>query len=300
MLKRQEKIDRYLDGKMELSEQLAFEEAMKNDATLAEDVALNKDLAIFFKQKNVELEKSLSELGKEYFSDILPPNTKKRTPNKLYVAGVMMFIFLLSSAGFLYFMTPKKNISEIEKPTQENVETLQSIDKTLIEVGKEEKDNLKPVPNSNIPENNPIFQPSDKKTKNTEKPIAKINTAFDENPLLENLISENIRSNEIKIVMNEPKKEFIYKRKDNHIFMVLSGTTTTNEAVELVIYNNQTSNFEKNYTLLTTNIKSTPTENNQFELSFNAKLTLKTGLYYYILRTEKTNNVLHIAKFYVK
>lgn len=67
MFEIQEKIDRYLNNNMAISEKKSFEIKIKNDKNLAELIELERDLIDYFGSPKTEFEKQLEQLGKKYF-----------------------------------------------------------------------------------------------------------------------------------------------------------------------------------------------------------------------------------------
>jgi hypothetical protein len=73
-MERIERIDRYLNGQMEKPEKTAFEEELSQNPALAKDLALQRDMLHFLKnkQRRAQLETQLSETGATFFKEAAP------------------------------------------------------------------------------------------------------------------------------------------------------------------------------------------------------------------------------------
>jgi TolA-binding protein len=69
------RIDRYLTGEMEAKEKQAFESELASDPALAEELALQRDMAVFLQRKDRRsaLKEQLKGLGNEYFKQPKEP-----------------------------------------------------------------------------------------------------------------------------------------------------------------------------------------------------------------------------------
>lgn len=316
MLKEQEKIERYLNGEMQNPEKEVFEQEIKNNTDLSDKIAFHKDLLSFFNSRNVDLEETLSNLGNEYFSDEKPikpvPDAIKNssfTNNKRFIIPLLLLLIVIIG-GFWYFndsdepvdITPSMSTSEAEKIINEGMideqgkEVINEIEENIpteIKETKETEEDLKTDP--------PKFDIDEIKgaTKQEDEPMAILDKSnFQENMALESLISENLRS-DTNISVNTPAKGQRFEQKDGIVALSFNGTTSKNDKFELIIYDNKAENFNNDYSILSTMLKTTPDENT-FNVSFNVMIELKKGLYYYIIRRKDEAQILHISKFFIQ
>lgn len=313
MLKEQEKIERYLNGEMSSSEKDAFEQEIKDNKDLSEQVALSKDLEAFFKTRNVGLEQTLSDLGNEFFDEDNPQNitpnsdTDKPIANAARFVIPLLLLLFVSIAGVWYF----NNDADAEKfedahyaPETSVKETEKMINEGMQEQGDPEKEGeimpeiIEPSPEIPVKDEKPKGIPEATEKPEAEKPMAALEedkANFEKNAVLESLIRENIRSNEV-ITVKMPTENYTFKPKNGVTTLKFKIVTTETEPIELIIYDNRIDSFEKNYPILSTILQKKSND----ELVFNANVQLEKGLYYYILRKKNTTEIIYISKFFVR
>lgn len=312
MLHEQEKIERYLNGEMKDTEKNIFEQEIKNNKTLANNIALAKDLATFFKIRNIGITHTLSKVGNEYFSDEKPKNSTPQVPTdspsfnntKFIIPSLLLLVIIIS--GFWYFnnnntddkpadmYAPEMSATEAEKIINKGMTDEQGDDvinkvNEEIQTKKEESEAIEAIDlKKNLP-------------KKENKPMATLDEAsFKENLALESLIHENTRSDS-QTSITAPSQAQTFQQKNGTVTLGFKGTTKEDESFEVVIYDNKTINFNNNYSLLNAELKKIPdATNEEFKLSFNVKIELKQGLYYYVIRKKENTEIIHISKFYVK
>lgn len=315
MPNQQEKIERYLNEEMSNSEKNIFEQEMKNSKALREEVALNKDLMSFFKERNIGLEHTLSDLGNEFFNDDKPQNItppqdadKPIIGKKPFIIPLLLLLFV-SIAGLWYFnansdsekfedalFSPSTSVEETEKMINEGMQEQGDSDDVGSEITPEiiEEATESPTKADNLPEDAP--------TKTEEKPkvdkpmaAAEDKASFKENSILEGLIRENVRSDK-SVTVKMPSENYTFTPKNGVATLKFRFTTEAETAIELIIYDNKIDSFEKNYQILSATLQKTSND----ELVFNANVSLKNGLYYYVLRKKDTLEIIHISKFFVR
>jgi hypothetical protein len=320
MLNEQEKIERYLNGEMNDAEKSVFEQEMKNNKVLSDEVALTKDLADFFKDRKIGIEHTLSNLGNEYFTDEKPAKPNNSTPhavtdspsfnNARFIAPALLLLVIIIGC-FWYFNNTDENPADMYVPEMTATEAEKIInDGMLDEQGNEVINNENTAPK--IEENQQI-EPIDSKKeipkleieeiketpKKEEKPMATLDEAnFKENSVLESLIRENVRSDS-QTSITAPFKGQTFQQKKGMVILNFKGVTTEEDQFEVVIYDNKITNFNNDYRVLNALLKKTP-DDDGFKLSFNLKVELKPGLYYYIIRQKDNPEIIHISKFLVK
>jgi len=108
-----ERIDRYLNGEMDATEKQSFEAELENDAQLAEDLSVQRDMAHFLKQKDHRsaLQAQLKTIGEDYFIQHRTPGKIIRLPQKRLLgiasaiaaaAVILLFLWQFWSAPSLY------------------------------------------------------------------------------------------------------------------------------------------------------------------------------------------------------
>lgn len=105
-----ERIDRYLRGELPDGEKNAFEAELGQNAELATELALQKDLEQFLRKQDrrAALQGQLKTIGKEFFQDAPTQETGRivplqRRPVLRWVVGLAAAIALLLVARFVFF-----------------------------------------------------------------------------------------------------------------------------------------------------------------------------------------------------
>jgi uncharacterized protein YozE (UPF0346 family) len=288
------KIDRYLSGSMTGMELISFEKEIFVNKDLQSQIALKKDLHHFFKSRNPELNESLNQLGQEYFSD---KTLEKGNLNKKKFTIIATILISITGLIVYYFNTN----------TQQNIEKVQVEETTILPEPLEESEVIElPILEEEATEEKieiPTFKPQkpiNQPSNNDNQPIASVEN-YNKNPVLESLIRENIRSAEIEYLHESPVKGAVYKLNGlKSMNLKITAKVNDSEIVELLVYNNEIDKFNKDIKLLITEIQPIKLSNNQFQLKFNANVSLEKGLYYYLMRTKKSKQILHVSKFIVQ
>lgn len=105
-----EKIDRYLRGDLAETEKNAFETELAQDAELAAELALQKDLEQFLRKQDrrTALKGQLENIGKDFFQEAAKQETGRivplqRRPILRWAIGLAATIALLLVARFVFF-----------------------------------------------------------------------------------------------------------------------------------------------------------------------------------------------------
>lgn len=293
MSERDERIEKYLNGEMEAAEKTIFEKEILVDKGLKEQIELKKDLIAFFKSRNPELDKKLNELGKEFFAEETLPK-KILTPNYILLLGVVLL--LLSGLYYYYFIYD----DSVENTSIELKEIgKESINPSIIKGSEFTEESITNSDSAKSEESIlPTIDFSDELPIVIDRPVAQYEN-YTENPNFEALIKESIRSNdgvEFKLLT---APEFLYL-VDGKVNLKVKGETNKTAEIELVIYNNNPDNFDKDIRVLSNLIKSSFIAKGKYEIKFNANIPFEKGLYYYFLQNKKSKELLSISKFYVK
>lgn len=285
---RTENINRYLDNEMSDDERRAFEEQLRNDEELAQDLAFFKDFHGYAERKKPKLRQDLSDLGDKY---IIEPNKKKSA----FPRWILVPLLLLAAIGIYFSFFYKKNtVQENTSPTE--VETQLPTNNSEENIDDSSDDNS----NENVEE--PVEQ---QKTNTPEfpqnQPIAALDEAdFAPNPILEAEIKEMFRATTVEdsTVLSSPKLDAIFKFDDN-IRLLVEGLTTVSPNYVINIYSNRPFDFENDYPILNAPVNG-KAENSQYRFRFRGNIPLKKGLYYLVIKQEDLIEVLHISRFTVK
>ncbi len=293
----QYKIEQYLNNTFSAKERLVFEKELAQDQTLRQELEFTRDLHQFFEGSNPALEENLSRFGDAYFSDDLPPQ------NAWWKIAISGLIALLVALGAWWLIADiKQNKSDdlqqevkkekeskplIKEPEIKNTEPEIKSEEKIIEFPKKQKE---PKEQQN---------PS-KKQKENNQPIAALSPEdFKLNPILESLIKENVRNGEIKTTLLEPALDLELKYEAQTLLKI-KGTTNAIPPLRLIIYTNDPEDFDSNKPYLNTEISTTEKGEEEYEFQFNAKMNFKQGLYYFMIESVETEDLLIVSKFQIK
>lgn len=299
-MEKQFQISRYLNNEMSPTERAAFKKEMANNHELRKEVELNSDLYQYFATRNPDLEKKLGKLGDKYFVLEKPKNDKKLlwlTIIAILSAMVLYFCFFNKPPQSIKPLPETKQNTSILSPTA-SIDTLQK-QRVLKTPTIEKQQKIEET----MPANNPPVRlkskPKSKQQPNKpSQPIAQLNSAdFVENPILESIINENLRSNERFIDITKPAAAIF--SASNPVAFTLAGTTNATPPYQLRIYTNQPTDFEEDLTIFSKNLTGQPT-NEHFSFSINQKIKLPSGLYYFLLLQKESQELLYGDKFLVK
>ncbi len=289
-----EKIIKYLDNELSPSERTSFEEQIRKDKALAKEVAFQRGLHGFLNRNNPILEQELSELGDEFILD------SKRKNNRFFLKiGIPILLLMGLVAYFLFFAEEKPSINNKVPPEIKKVEPTPAIEPEI----KELPSNSKEVIKKEIIPIEEIKEPKEK-TKEPKKtisqPIAALNKAdFEPNPILENVIEENYRTDVVEstTIVTVPVQDAVFKYDD--VSLIVNGQSDAKPNYRLVIYSNRSYDIENDYKMLDAPLTTTA-DKEQYKFRFNGNIPLKRGLYYLVIKKEGSRDILHISRFSVK
>lgn len=296
--KRQEQIERYLNGSLSEEEKVAFEQQMVTNEELAEDVRLHQEINAHL-QDNAwhKTSAAISAVNNDFFNKIekLPSSNEDKSPTtapskRKWWLGGLAGILLLSGSFWLFTdwnnTTKNTNIVPTELPTPT---------KTIFEE-EQNKENIKNIEDTPTT-NTPLPKPSTTApSTTTDKPIASANSKdFTTNPILEGFIKENLRSNSSELTITSPVSGAVFNKNGNKkIALKITGSSKNGTTYRIFIYDNKVSNFEKARPVLSRNLSVKNT------FRFNALIELEEGLYYYYIIDANTEDIAGIGKFFVQ
>ncbi len=284
----QENIHRYLNGRMTPEERQLFEQEMAADKKLAEAVDLQRDMAHFFKTHEPELEQQLGDLGDQYFGQ-----HKKVASLKFW--GWLIPILLIALLAIKWLCTSSEPALE-ETPPPKEIAT----EPVQLEPADDQGPAVTPdpppaEPSTPVQEETKNDAPAPEKPVVQDRPIASIDeTAFNVNPVMESLLSERVRHSTVTRIIS-PSPDTVFKSQTAIPFL-LKGQTSAKPPFELLIYSNRMSDFDNDRPVLK-KVLTGAKDNNAHRFQFKANLTLNDGLYYWMLRSENSGELLHVSKF---
>lgn len=287
----QEKIDRYLRNEMAANEKAAFEKEVAQNAEWKAQLALSKDLSQFFAKRNPALEQELTHLDDIYFA-----NDKSQSHWKKWLLGIVG-IFLIGIVGWLmsdFLNNPVENASP--KVIEEKVPNSEEV--ILEKEVKEVQPELEQVEEEIKVEKKEAVPPKKEQPKKTQ-PIAALNPEdFKVNPVLEGLIAERVRDESVKTEIETPNVDAIlkYARKTQ---LIVKGTTNAAPPYQLTIFSNKPTDFDNDRKYLRTELSYTENDDD-YVFMFNANIDFKKGLYYFLIESVETDDLLVVSKFQVK
>ena len=222
------RIEKYLNGEMEEIEILSFEEEILADKNLKESIEFKKDLIAFFESRNSKLNENLESLGNDFFKD--EKATGLFLNNKLIALGLIILMLFIGTSYYMFFLG-KDNKEDVRKEQVEDSSEIDIlIEKEIIqeiiqEETNEEEENLLPT-----------FKPSkvlEKPIDTNQQPIASTDN-FIQNPNLELLIRENVRSKNVEFTLiNKPDNQTL-SLFDGSANLKISGSMNIDDTIEYV------------------------------------------------------------------
>lgn len=284
-------IIKYLDNEMSKNERIDFENRIRKDKALAQEVEFQKGLYEFLKREQPELEQKLSDLGDEFIIE----KQKKKRVIPFWIIVSILFLALLT-IGYFAFFKQEKPIHPLPPPPEieevipnDEIEELREDTQDVIEPkNKIEKPNptLPSTPEESIPEEQPIAFLDEK--------------AYERNPMMEEIISANYRTDEQgdTITIVAPKADAVIAYSELISFTV-KGSSSTHNKCQIIIYSNRDFDIENDYKTLDASVDGQLIDD-LYQFDFNSNLALEKGLYYLVIRKGGSRDVLHISRFTVE
>jgi hypothetical protein len=281
-------IVRYLDNEMPIEERTAFEEQLRNDEELAQELAFQQDFHGYLERRKPDLRKDLKHFADEFITE---PDNKRTFPFWI-ILPTLLFLAVISYFIFFY----NNNSTSENLPPTSDTET-QISDDINNENEDQNSSDEKTEPDNNSESNDNSEEPQ----LPPNQPIASLDKAdFERNPILEAVIEETYREtvSEDTTILTAPKPDAEFKF-GNTIPIFVNGLTTISPSYVLTIYSNRSFDIENDFPILNVPLNGS-TENGKYRFQFNGNVPLKKGLYYLIIKRENLIDVIHIARFTVK
>lgn len=277
-------IERYLLGQLEGEELDKFSLQLMRDSKLQEEVNANRLL-----YKTVW--KSARAGG---------PSFLKKNRNRILWMSVLIF-----SMVALYLFLPKEpglvEQSEIpEIPSSSEAATQKGGELPASDLENSKIDNTQ-SPSVDKPQTPPINPEKGLAEPRTEKPKKVFAANFEENPLLENLKSEMVRGENLKLLLNEYAVEISHATTG--IELPFSGrietdNNSTEPTIRLYIFDNKEANY-KNFKPVWKKDLALEKVEGGFQFSVKDKIIVDPGLYYVIFEDVEEVENLWIGKLII-
>lgn len=282
MTNRTDDIEKYLADEFQPNDRQAFEQEMAEDAQLRLDVTVMEDMATALKPDSADA-----------FLENLAKAERPYRAKPLY--WWLLLLPLIALAFFLWPTAETVIIEKVENPPQEELQ--------------EEKAPPNPPtkevvpPTLSEPPAPPIISPNPPREQTETQPQKPLILAanFTPNALLEAEMRDQLRGGEISLNLATPAPKTTFTTSEQLRF---SGELETNLSADEITFrflllDNKTENYQDSNYLLEKALALTPTETG-FSFDFVPAITLKPGLYYYLLEWEEEETYLKIERFTVK
>lgn len=289
-------IQDYLDKKLSQEDLSHFENKLKADQDLAQEVKLQEEMKIFLADTpENELRKNLQKLNQEVKEG--PVKTGKSWRFLLLLLPVLLLTVWWVSSQMMKNTVP---------------ETLSPMEDVLIETEEKETPN-EPVKEKELPVEDKVEDPSpsvpkEQPTRGREKPAKTsrpIAANFDPNPSLEFLIENNRRDNEVTLEVEEKQANIQVPRAGSSfdfrfVAVLRSKADLLQQDFKLHLFSNKKADFEDFIPLSTNDLSLEKVTDDDYRIDFNSSLSLQPGRYYYILEDFTEEKIYFVEKFEVK
>ncbi len=289
-------IQDYLDKKLSQEDLSHFENKLKADQDLAQEVKLQEEMKTFLADTpENELRKNLQKLNQEVKEG--PVKTEKSWRFLLLLLPVLLLTVWWVSSQMM-----KNTVAE----------TLSPMEDVLIET-EETKTPNEPVKEKELPVEDKVEEPSpsvpkEQPTRGREKPAKTsrpIAANFDPNPSLEFLIENNRRDNEVTLEVEEKQANIQVPRAGSNfdfrfVAVLRSKADLLQQDFKLHLFSNKKADFEDFIPLSTNDLSLEKVTDDDYRIDFNSSLSLQPGRYYYILEDFTEEKIYFVEKFEVK
>ena len=305
-------IEAYLDGTLSGDELSAFEQRLKSEPDLADEVQLHRKLQNEFGDAQKRLLKSKLDTLREEFmqkdeevAKVVPINRRNNFRILMSIAaGILVLVFAI---WFFFFKTPeKREIVDEEPPTEK-----ESIDSDQAPV-KEIEDPSNLAEDQTNPENPSTENESIEEIAPEENLLAR----FESNPALENLIAQNGSNEDFEFSIEQPAEEEPFILKNGKIDLQINGMLFAvdlkdEKSLVVEIYNNNPQDYASKKSIASYSLiveKDTSEDNDglafaskeAYFYSLQKMLTTAPGLYYYLVFQKGQSTPIFTGKFEVK
>lgn len=296
-------IQRYLDDQLGPEDREAFEREMKANAELAREVELNREMKTFLADTpENELRRNLQLLGEQ-----------AQEPKTGLSGGWwrwLVFILPLVLISWWLLRDSQEN-SRVESvvPQEETPAPAVNQDEDVTPPPQEKTDpkqeDAKTIPAPETQRSKETETPPEKPIQATDKDRGPIAANVDPLPALELLIDNNVRSDDFQWVDTNPPPDVSQPSPGAAFSFRFSGTLTSEanlaeKEFQLHLFSNAPDAFAAFDPLFSFPLTVEGTPEATFQVDFQKTLTLRPGLYYYLIEEVATERIFWVGKFMVK
>ena len=280
-----ELIDEYLAGTMSAAAREEFQRRMAADPELAARVQLERELFdAIGASPETELRANLREISAKFDSPasleeavVLPP--RKHGWNFRMLA--VLFLAALVAAFFVFRALPSADaVSPAPQPAPAPLPAPQQ--------------SAPGTPAENIPAQRPS-QPD--KAVQKSRPVA---SAYEPIPKLETYIGSQFRSADFRVSIDAPAPAATFSTPAGKLNFSLSGKTEgdmpAGAGLRILIFSNNIRDFEAMHPMETSALPVSA----EGKFIFKKQISIRPGLYYYLIEEEQSGAWMHVGKFQIK
>lgn len=290
----QQKIQDFLDKKLSQEDRSSFENEIKVDENLAQEVKLNADMKTFLSDTpENDLRKSLQKLNKQVTEEKVKSDNSWRYLLLLIPILLLVGWWASNRAGEDALLPIEDTSVETEKAE----ETTDPATEEVKELPTERK--AEDIPPPPIPKERP--QRTREKQEKTSRPIA---ANFDPNPSLEFLIENNRRDNEVTLEVEVKQADIQLLAADSDFdfqfaAVLQSKADLSQQDFKLHLFSNKKADFEDFTPLSSSDLALEKSTDDSYRINFKNKLSLEPGRYYYIIEDFEEEQIYFVEKFEV-
>jgi len=295
--KKYRKIQDYLDNDMNEEDMKAFEQELKGDDELQEEIALHKDME--------ELLSDSPENALRKNLDLLSGGVQEDRPNSSRWYLLAFIPVALAIGWWLWQGSPETTTNQLTpSATEQETDQEPALEQKIIP--DTNKDKIDDTPESERKFTPPPAAPNPgrRKRKTPEAPRA-IAANFTPNPSLEFLIENNLRDNEVKIELEKKQVNIQLESADeattfNILVQLQTQGDLSQQDFKLHLFSNDSQAFEDFSPLSTVDLEVKPKGGNSYEIVVDQPFSLIPGLYYYVLEDFAEEKIYLVEKFEVR
>ena len=287
------KIQEYLDQDMNEQEARAFEQELRVDQELAQELKLHREMEnLLADSPENALRKNLDLLSEDIKEETPPP----RSTNRFFW---LLLPVVLALSWWLWKGNPTTSTLETDPPTQQLVPP-NNEEEQIIPNTEDEQDSESQPQRESTPPPRP-----ERDAEKEEAPPRAIAANFTPNPALEFLIENNLRDNDISVKLDRKQENVQLNRADETtkfevVFELQSREGPTQQDFKLHLFSNDRQAFEDFSPLFTNEVEVVPLEADVYRIDFEQTYPLQPGLYYYVLEDVGTEKIYLVDKFEVR
>jgi hypothetical protein len=295
-------IQRYLDDRLGPEEREAFEREMKANAELAREVELNREMKTFLADTpENELRRNLQLLGEQ-------AEEPKTRPSAGWWRWLVFLLPLVLVSWWLLRDSRENSRVESVIPKEETSAPALNQDRGVTpppEKTDTKQEDAKTIPAPEIQRSEETGTPPEKSTQAADRDRSPIAANTEPIPALELLIDNNVRSTDFQWVDTNPPPDVSLPSPGAAFNFRFSGALTSEanlpeKEFQLHLFSNDPDAFAVFNPLSSFPLTFEETAERTFKVDFQKPLTLRAGLYYYLIEDTATEKIYWVGKFMVK